>query len=140
MRSGIPTVAPSRDHGLDVHAVQGVANRVAVIALIREQGVDPVGDHTHEGAEALRVVRLTRCQDEGERAASDIATGVELGGEAAARSTERLGRTSPFFMPTAQWCARTMVLSIMSARPSRSTAPASVSSMASNTPVVAQRR
>ncbi|MET3438028.1 hypothetical protein ABIC44_002711 [Sphingomonas sp. 1185] len=67
-------------------------------------------------------MRLTRRQDEGERATSDIAAGVEFGGKAAAGSTERLGRTSPFFMPTAQWCARTTVLSIMSARPSRSTA------------------
>lgn len=140
MRSRVSTVAPSRDHGLDLHAGQGVTYRITIIAFVREQSVDPVGDHAHQWSEALRVVRLSRAQHEGERATSDIAASVEFGGEAAARSDERLGRASPFFMPTAQWCARTTVLSIMSARSSRSTTPASVSSMASNTPVVAQRR
>jgi hypothetical protein len=65
---------------------------------------------------------------------------VELGREPAARAADRLGWPSSFFIPTAQWCARTTVLSIMSARASRSTTSASVSSMASNTPVVVQRR
>lgn len=102
MRSRIATVAPSRDYGLDVYAGQGVANRVAVIALIREQSVDPVSDHAYQRAEALRIVRLARRQDEGERATSDIAAGVEFGGKAAARSAKRLGLASPFFMPTAQ--------------------------------------
>ncbi|MET3438042.1 hypothetical protein ABIC44_002725 [Sphingomonas sp. 1185] len=64
-------------------------------------------------------MRLTRRQDEGERATSDIAAGVEFGSKAAARSAERFDRASPFFMPTAQWWARTTVLSVMSARPSQ---------------------
>ena len=95
MRSRIATVAPSRDYGLDIYAGQGVANRVAVIAFIRKQSVDPVSDHAYQRAEALRIVRLARRQDEGERATSDIAAGVEFGGKAAARSAKRLGLASP---------------------------------------------
>jgi hypothetical protein len=47
-------------------------------------------------------VRFSTRQDEAERAALGVATGVELGGEAAARSAKRLGFLSPLFMPAAQ--------------------------------------
>jgi hypothetical protein len=85
-------------------------------------------------------VSFTACQDEAERAAFGVAAGVELGGEAAARSAKRLGFLSPFFVPAAQWCARTMVELIMSAVGSRSTISARLSSMASKTPLYSQRR
>jgi len=86
-------------------------------------------------------VRFSARQDEAERAAFGVTARVEFGGEAAAaRSTKRLGLLSPLLMPTAQWCARTMVLSIMSAVGSRSTISARLSSMASKAPTSSQRR
>ena len=71
-------------------------------------------------------MRLSGRQDEAERSAFRVAPGMEFGCETAARSAKRLGLLSPLFMPTAQWCARTTVLSIMSALRSRSTSSASV--------------
>jgi hypothetical protein len=65
---------------------------------------------------------------------------VQLGRKAPSGTAEPLGFLIPFFSPTAQWCARITVLSIMSAVVSRSITAASVSSMASNTPVTTQRR
>jgi len=47
-------------------------------------------------------VRLSVSQDEAERPPLRIAPGMELGGEAAARSAKRLGLLRPLFMPTAQ--------------------------------------
>lgn len=102
--------------------------------------MDPTGDHPEQRAEPLHIMCLPRRQHEAERAAFRIASGMELGCEAAARSAKRLGLLSPLFMPTAQWCARTTVLSIMSAVRSRPAISAKVSSIASNTPVSTQRR
>jgi hypothetical protein len=71
-------------------------------------------------------VSLSGRQDEAQRSALTIAAGVQLGREAASRTAKPLGLLIPFFSPTAQWCARTTVLSIMSAVVSRSTTAASV--------------
>ena len=79
-----------------------LANGVGIIALVRQQRFDLVGDHPQQRREALDVVCLSARQDEAERAAFGIASGVEFGAEATARSAKRLGFLSPFFMPTAQ--------------------------------------
>ena len=76
--------------------VQGGFNRAEVADRIDQAGA------IEQRSEALHIVRLSRCQHEAERETSGIAPGVELGGEAAARSTKRLGLLSPLFMPTAQ--------------------------------------
>lgn len=116
------------------------ADRIGIITPIGKQRVDAIGDHPEQGAKALDVVCLSGRQDEAERPTLGVTSGVELGGEAAARPAKRLGLLSPLFMPTAQWCARTTVLSIMSAARSRPAISAKVSNMASNTPVSTQRR
>lgn len=108
--------------------------------FVGEERLDLVGDHPEQRREALSIMRLSARQDEAWRSAFRIAPGMEPGCETAARSAKRLGLLSPLFMPTAQWCARTTVLSIMSALRSRSTSSASVSSIASKTPVSTQRR
>lgn len=90
------------DHCLDPGVGQFVADRIGVVAPVRQQGIDPVSHHAHQRAETLDVMRLSRCQDKGERASAGIASGVQLGGEPTARATERLGRPSSFFMPAAQ--------------------------------------
>ena len=90
-----------------------LADGVGVVAAIGEQCFGLVRDHVEELAEALHIVCLAGRHDEAERPAFPVAAGMEFGGEATARSAKRLGRLSPLFMPTAQWCARTMVLSII---------------------------
>jgi len=129
-----------RDHGLSARDGDLGTDGVGVVTAISEQGMDPVSDHAEQRAKALHIMRLSRRQHEAERTAFRIASGMELGGEAAARSAKRLGLLSPLFMPTAQWCARTIVLSIMSAVRSPPAISAKVSSIASNTPVSTQRR
>lgn len=94
-------VAFSRDDGLDPSLRQLFANSVGIVALVGQQRFDLVGDHPEQRREAVDIVRFSTRQDEAERAALGIATGVELGGEPAARSAKRLGFLSPLFMPTA---------------------------------------
>jgi hypothetical protein len=105
VRDRVAPVALCRDNGLDVGAGDLFANGVGIITLIGKERLDPVGNHPEQWRKALDVMRLPGRQDEAERAAFRIAPGMELGGEAAARST----------------------------------ISASVSSIASNTPVSTQR-
>lgn len=102
MRSGGFPVALGRDDGLDFGFGEFFADGISIIAAIRQERLDFVGDHAKERREALDVVRLSRRQNEAERTALGIAPCMEFGGEAAARSAKRLGFLSPLFMPTAQ--------------------------------------
>lgn len=79
-----------------------MANGVGVVTLVGEESLDPIGDHAEQGRKALGIVRLPGRQDEAERSTFRIAAGMELSGEAAARSTKRLGFLRPLFMPTTQ--------------------------------------
>lgn len=102
MRDGVAAVALGRDYrfhacGSDLHA-----DRIGIVAPIGQEGLDPIGDHAEEWCEALHIVCLPRGQHEAEREASGIASGVELGSEASARSAKGLRLPSPLFMPTAQ--------------------------------------
>jgi len=119
MASRVASSPLGEDHRLDTMEGDLLADGVGIIAAIGQECFGLVGDHPEQRAEALDVMSLAGCQDETERAALSIAGSVEFCCEAASRSTKRLGRLSPFFMPTAQWCARTTVLSIISADPSR---------------------
>ena len=128
---------PDLHRPVQVCAVSTLLGVLAVDVLVsREQRVDAVGDHAHQWAKALRVMRLPRRQDEGERATSDIATGVEFGGEAAARSTETVICT-PLFAVAACWWAGTEVLSIIWMSPSCAEVMASI--IRSQTPAFRQR-
>ena len=102
MESRIAAPSLGGDDRLD--AVKGdlLADGVGVVAALGQQRSRLVGDHPEQRAEALHVVGLAGRQDEPERATFAVAGGVELRCEAAARSAKRLGRLSPFFMPTAQ--------------------------------------
>jgi hypothetical protein len=68
-----------------------------------------------------------------------VGASVDLGGQAAARAAERVGLGPPF-PPAAQWCARTMVESIICRAVSDTSLPASASRITSHTPLSAQRR
>ncbi len=102
MRRRALAVALCRNDGLDPSLRQLLANDVGIVALVGQQGFNFVGDHPQQRHEAVDIVRFSTRQDEAERAALSVATGVELGGEAAARSAKRLGFLSPLFMPAAQ--------------------------------------
>ena len=86
----------------DVDRRQLIPDRIAVVSLVADERIDPVAEHAQERHEACRVVRLPGCQQEAERTTLAIATGVDLGREAAARAPEPLPILSPFFSPTAQ--------------------------------------
>lgn len=102
MWGGRSAVALGGDDGLDFGLGEFFADGVAVIALVSEKGLDLVADHSKERRKTVDVVRLSRRQNEAERASFGITSGVEFGGKAAARSAKRLGFLSPLFMPTAQ--------------------------------------
>ena len=102
MRDGLAPVAFRRNDGLDVGIGDLLANGIGIIALVGEECLDPVSDHSKQRREALNVVRLPGRQHKAERTAFGVASGMEFGGEAAARSAKRLGLLSPLFMPTAQ--------------------------------------
>ena len=102
MRDGLAPVAFRRNDGLDVGIGDLLANGIGVIALVGEERLYPIGNHPEQWRKALCVVRLSGRQHEAERTAFCIASGMEFGGEAAARSAKRLGLLSPLFMPTAQ--------------------------------------
>jgi hypothetical protein len=102
VRCGGFPVALGGNDGLDVCLGEFVADGIAVIAFVPEEGLDLVADHPKERRKPVDVVRLSWRQNEAERSALGIASGVEFGGKATPRSAERLGFLSPLFMPTAQ--------------------------------------
>ncbi len=102
MRGGVETVDLGRDHRLSVCGLDLLADCIGIVSPIGQEGLDPVGYHAEQRSKALHIMRLSRCQHEAGREASGIASRVELGGEAAARSAKRPGLLSPLFMPTAQ--------------------------------------
>ncbi len=102
VRRRVLAVSLGGDDGLDLGLRQLLANSVGIVALVGQQRFDLVGDHPQQWREALDVVCLSARQDEAERAAFGVTAGMELGGEAATRSTKRLCLLSPFFIPTAQ--------------------------------------
>src|SRR6185437_13544928 len=115
-----------------------VADRVAVVAAIGEQHVrvDVMLGHQIEIGGA--VVGLPGRQKETDRKTLSVGPKVDLGREAAARTAKSLV-LSPPFAPAAQWCARTMVLSIIcSASPPPPSARAA--SIRSHSSLVVQRR
>jgi len=128
------------DDRLDPVEAQFLADRVGIVAFVGQHRPDPFGDHLEQGGEALRVMGLARRQDEADRPTSAVASGMDFGREAAPRAPECLPILIPLFMPTAQWCARITVLSIICASRSGLAKSAKLSRSASNTPVATQRR
>ncbi len=102
VRRGRFAIAFGGDDGLDPGPGDLVADGIGIIALVRQERLDLVGNHPEERRKTIDVVGLAGRQYEAERAAFGIAPGVEFGGEATTRSAKRLGFLSPLFMPTAQ--------------------------------------
>jgi hypothetical protein len=102
MRDRIAAIALGRDHRFNASGRDLLADGVGIVAAIGQECLDPLADHSEQGPKALHIMRLAGRQHEAEREAPRVASGVQLGGEASARSAESLGLLSPLFMPTAQ--------------------------------------
>src|SRR5262245_48058365 len=116
-----------------------IANGFAVIALIAEHLFGIAVDVLHQGRKRGDIVRLPRRDHDADWQAFSISTSVDFGGEAAARTAERVALSSPF-PPAAQWCARIIVASTICSVASHRSLPASASRITSHMPLSAQRR
>ena len=81
--------------------VELIADSIAVIAFIGQQRLDLLAEQAEQCRKAARVVRLAAGQDEADRAALTVASGVDLGGEAAARAAQSFRTLIPPFTPAA---------------------------------------
>lgn len=102
VRDGYAAIAFGGDTRLDAGCGKFRLDGIGVVTLVGKQCLDTLAEHPEQRAEALDVVRLARRQDKAERSAASVATGMEFGGEAAARPAKPLGLLIPFFSPTAQ--------------------------------------
>lgn len=91
------------DDGLHSGAGDFRSNGISIIAAIGEERLDAIADHSEKRRKTMNIMGLAGCHDEAERSTLAVATGMELGREAAARAAEPLRLLSPFFMSTAQW-------------------------------------
>lgn len=98
MRCRCAAIAFGWDDGLDACGFDLGTDRVGIVAFVSQQCLDPFGEHAEQRAKTLRVVRLARCQHEAEGAALDVAAGVELCTEAAARSAKRYDKTRESYL------------------------------------------
>ncbi len=102
MGDRVAAVAFGGDYRLDMGFGDLFADSVGIVTAIRKERLDLVADHPEQGRKPVHIVGLPWRQDVSEWTPLSITSGVELGGEPAARSAKRLGFLSPFFMPTAQ--------------------------------------
>ena len=132
------TVAFSRDFGRSAARADVRSDRVAVVAAIGQQhlGIDVVlGDQVGIGG---AVLRFAGRQKETDRKTLSVGPKVDFGRKPAARAAKSLV-LSPPLAPAAQWCARTIVLSIIcSVLPPPPSARAA--SIRSHSPLAVQRR
>lgn len=128
-------VAPRRDDRLSTRGFNGFDQGVAVVSLV---GDDSPGRNGRHQRGALRYVGLLSAgQDQTQRIAQRVDTGVDLGGQPAPRAADRLIATVFFRAPAECWWARTMVESMKSS--SRSASPRSASAIRFHTPYASQR-
>lgn len=90
MRDRCSAVASGSNDRLDTRLGKGRVDGVGVIALVHDQRVDPVGQHSEQRSQALYVMGLSRRQNEAQRSALTIAAGVPLDREAASRTAKPL--------------------------------------------------
>jgi hypothetical protein len=101
-----------RDHGPDAGFAKMVADRVAVVALVGDQGAGRRFGERAEGFELRAVGRLAAREVEGEREALGITETVNFTGEPAPRAAKSLV-TRPPFAPAADTWPRTIVESTL---------------------------
>lgn len=104
--------ALGRDFRLGAAVAGILPEGVAVVCLVAEQHAGVAVTLGHEIVVGGEIMCLAGGQDDGNGKPVSIGAQVDLGREAAARTAKSLG-LSPPLAPAAQWCARTMVLSII---------------------------
>ena len=133
------TVFLGRDFG-DCSAVACVLpDRVAVISPIGQQDAGITVALIHQVGISRAVVSLAGAQDDAYGQPLGVGSEMDFGREATSRTTKSLA-LSPLFKPAAQWCARTMVLSIICKVSAGPPLSARASSITSQTPLAVQRR
>lgn len=93
--NGLVAIGLGRYDGQDAMYQQVLANDVAIIALVGEQGLGCDDGDRHQGIDDSIVGRLPASQDEAGRASLIVAAGVDLARKAVAGSTKSV-HTSPF--------------------------------------------
>jgi hypothetical protein len=116
-----------------------VADRIAVIATIAEQNVGIAVAFGHQVGIGGAVVGLAGRQNHADGQALAVGAKVDFGREATARAAKTLVLNPPF-APAAQWCARTMVLSIICKASASPPPSASACNSTSQMPLSVQRR
>ena len=116
-----------------------LADRIAVVAAVGEQDARVAVTLIHQLGIGRAVVRFARRQGQADRQAMGVGAEVDFGREATARAPKTLAMSPPF-APAAQWCARTMVLSIMCKASVSPPLSARACSTTSHKPEVVQRR
>src|SRR5215467_2907375 len=91
----------ARDCGFPTSLLNLVANGFAVVALVAEHLFWIAVDLLHQGRKGGDIVRLPGRNHDADRQALGVGAGVDLGREAAARTTERIAFGPPF-PPAAQ--------------------------------------
>src|SRR3954471_45419 len=124
-----------RDHRRGAAGVEVRPDPVHIERLVAEQGVE--GDALDQRRHADGVVPLAGQQHEAHQVAERVGEGDDLGGQAAARASDRLGLRPPL-APLALWWAVTMVPSIRAY--SKSGSPDRQAKTRSNTPPFTHRR
>ena len=89
------------DDSLAVALLDVAANGFAVVALVAEHLFRVAVDFLHQGRKGGDIVGLTRRDHDADWQALGVGARVDLGGEAAARTAERIALVPPF-PPAAQ--------------------------------------
>ena len=129
------SVASRRNDGLCARPRDLVNESVTVVTLISDDG--PRLKPLDQSSALCHIRDLSGCQDQANRAGQRIDASVNLGGQPAAGTADRLIATVFFGAPAACWWARTIVASTKSS--SRSASACNASATRCQTPYVSQR-
>ena len=128
-------IASWRDDRLSAGGLNGGDEGVAVVALVRNDGIGR--DGFHQGRSLVNVGPLTTGEDQSQRIAQGIHASVNLGRQTTPRAADRLIATVFFGAPAECWWARTTVESMNNS--SRSASPWKASAMRDHTPPSSHR-
>lgn len=130
-------VSFGRNDGLATIFSDPVGQMIGIVSFVGDGclGLDAVDELMSKSD----VVALAGCSNEANGKAQRFRRSMDFSAQAAARPAQALGIRPPLTLraPAACWCARTMVLSIISH--SRSASRDRMASMSSSTPISIQR-
>ena len=128
-------IASRWDDRLGTGCLDDVDQGIAIVTFV---GDDRAGrDGLNQGSPLRDIGHLAGCQDQANRVAQGIDTGMNLRGQPAPRATDRLIATVFLGAPAACWWARTIVASMNSS--SKSASPWRASATRCQTPYSSQR-